>query len=211
MTGKTLLLAALALVLAGVPAYAAKAPPPDPRDAPPPPCPGGKEPCPDRTGAPDAGDADEAPPTDGGGPSLVPPRTKATVELPTRTDPDTGREVIVITNDVLEQMFGKTGARRTPSGGAPASPAASHEQRSAATRKLVAERIGRLEQQLARLRKKALSIRNPFLPRVPLTDEEKAREAGLDNTERLALTQARIEQLEQELRQLRERSEASSP
>ncbi len=57
----------------------------------------------------------------------------------------------------------------------------------------------KLREELDRLQKRVASIRNPYLARGQATDDEKAREAGLDNAERLRLLQEQIENVRSEL------------
>jgi hypothetical protein len=67
-----------------------------------------------------------------------------------------------------------------------------------------AQRITEIDAELKRLEKRLLAIRNPLLAgSVPPTDEERADEEGLDNTERVRRTEAKIDELRSTLDELR--------
>ena len=65
------------------------------------------------------------------------------------------------------------------------------------------ERRAEIEKQLQRLKKREASIRNPYLPRVEPTEEEKKREEGKDNATRIKMIRERIKKLEAELQALK--------
>jgi hypothetical protein len=115
------------------------------------------------------------------------------------------------TNEDLTERFGPTEPGRQPSPEPPGTPPAMTEEAvgtepgepslSAEER---ARRISETESELQRLEKRLLAIRNPLLAgSVPLSEEERAAEQGLDNAERLRRTQARIDELEAKLAELR--------
>jgi hypothetical protein len=117
-------------------------------------------------------------------------------------------ETFVFTNDDLEARYGsREPARRAAVPLKPAAPKSldpkgKSKQPSNPEAEIEAENAARraeIEAEIERLRKREASLRNPFLPRVETTDEEKQREAGKDNATRLHEVQQRIRELEKEL------------
>jgi hypothetical protein len=114
------------------------------------------------------------------------------------------------TNDDLKERFGDEAAPAPEPGAAEAvapeaapAPAAppSEPAPDAAER---AQRITEIDEELARLDKRLLAIRNPLLAgTVPPTPEEREAEAGLDNEQRLAQTEAKIAELKAALEELK--------
>jgi len=81
-----------------------------------------------------------------------------------------------------------------------AEPALSAEQR--------AQRISDIDEELKRLEKRMLAIRNPLLAGTDQpSDEERTREQGMDNNTRLQQTEDKIDELRTLLEELRSRSE----
>ena len=77
-----------------------------------------------------------------------------------------------------------------------AEPEMSSEQRT--------QRIAEIEEQIKRLEKRTLAIRNPFLAGTyPATDEERTEEKGMRNPDRLKKVETQIEDLRAELQELR--------
>jgi hypothetical protein len=121
-----------------------------------------------------------------------------------------GDTKIVITNDVLERVFGPSspppnspeykeliaaGKKRGPNN---ARASGSPQGRSSASQK-PAERAAEIRGEIDRLRKRILGMRNPYLPDGKATDEEREKEQGKDNAERVKMLEQKIERLEQEL------------
>lgn len=146
-------------------------------------------------------------------------------------DPKSGAakdDVVVITNDVLEERYARGRVSGVVSGRAasaedekdadPGEGAAARSEedageealrriRSEAGRKRANERrivetekeIDRLEARVAELESRARSIRNPLLPPPKLTDEEKVSWAGLSGPARLERNEALLETARAEL------------
>lgn len=133
------------------------------------------------------------------------PRTRST--LPKK------KGKVVITNDDLERMFGRSRVSATPPANArkPSSSTASSAATAATTeqpaaRQSRAEQVAKareLEQQIQRLRKNISAMRNPYLAPPKQTEEEKNAQQGLDNRQRIAQTEKQIQELEQQLAKLR--------
>lgn len=144
------------------------------------------------------------------------------IKAATKKDAADGEGRIVITNEVLERMFGP--ARATSSGspqydgvtvagdgqasGGQAGRDGSGKgaDQSAGSGKSPAERAAEIESEIDRLRKRILGMRNPYLPRGKATEEEREKEKGKDNAERVKMLEEKIDRLEQELLSLRENS-----
>ena len=133
----------------------------------------------------------------------------AKVALPTRLDPKTGRQVVVISNADLERIYGTSVVPVSSSVGPAASGAASATRDDSAANAVKddgsggsggngAARIAEIDAELKRLNDNALAIANPFQPPPKYTESEKAALEGMDNKERLDLTRARIQELQQE-------------
>lgn len=81
-----------------------------------------------------------------------------------------------------------------------AEPTLSAEQR--------AQRINDIDEELKRLEKRMLAIRNPLLAGTDQpSDEERAQEQGMDNNQRLRQTEDKIDELRTLIEDLRSRSE----
>jgi hypothetical protein len=73
-----------------------------------------------------------------------------------------------------------------------------------------ARRIADIDDELERLEQRLVAVRNPLLAgTAPPTEEERADEAGLDNTERLRQIEAKIDELRATLAKLRAQDGAS--
>lgn len=100
------------------------------------------------------------------------------------------------TNDDLDEHFVGNDQAAAEAPTEPAQPSMTSDERAA--------RIGEIDDELERLSKRMLAIRNPLLAgTAPATDEERAAQAGLDNEQRLLQTEAKIEELKQALEELR--------
>jgi len=125
----------------------------------------------------------------------------------------------VITNDVLDRMFGtvekkeeavapEQAAAAAPSAAKPGAPpdplkAMEEEQRRAAERQVkIAEAQKNLADAEARVRdleQRRLAYRNPLLPRPKLSDEEANAQQGMDQAERVARTEQELAEARQEV------------
>lgn len=133
-----------------------------------------------------------------------------------------GKARIVITNDVLEKVFGPA----SPPPNAPVYEKAlqAAQQTGASgprTEKVAVQapggivthsgrhqggdeaRIQEIESELDRLRKRLIGMRNPYLPRGKATEEEREQERGQDNVARVRSIEEKILTLEQELLRIR--------
>ncbi len=146
------------------------------------------------------------------------PRAVSPAVYATRSDPRTGEEVIVITNDDLERTYGKStakggspdykafleardAAQKNARGSKPAGKkpkAMSPEQRQ--------QQIAQVRSELDRLKRKLLGLQNPLMPRGKETQEEAARDKGKDNVERVKATKQQIRDLEEKLLKLQSSS-----
>lgn len=119
-------------------------------------------------------------------------------------------ERIVITNDDLQRIYGKSKAKTVePDYGRFLSEVERQEsvrQRKIRGRAMQGKnreaRAKKLRQDIDRLKKKLLGIRNPLLPRGKSTKDEAKREKGWDNAQRAAATKAELARLEAELLKL---------
>jgi hypothetical protein len=111
----------------------------------------------------------------------------------------------VVTNDTLKKKYGEPAP-------APAAPTKEARKESALPKKDQpapvstgpdrAARIAELKQEEERLNKRIKSLKNPFLPRVPLTDEEKKAEEGKGSDERVRMLEKRLAGIGEERKQL---------
>jgi len=65
--------------------------------------------------------------------------------------------------------------------------------------------IAKAEEDLKYLKSRKPSIHNPLLPRVPLTEDDTAKENGMDNVQRLEAIAGRIAETEMRLNELRQK------
>lgn len=148
------------------------------------------------------------------GGSAVLPRPKGPIKLRRMVDEKTGKEYFVVNNEDLRRIYGPARIRTAPASGtstgttvpAPAAPKSPGASKSAETR---VDRATEINEELARLRKRLLSLHNPYVPRVKPSEAEKKEEAGLDNAKRSELTRRRIAELENELRKIQGASQRS--
>jgi hypothetical protein len=139
-------------------------------------------------------------------------RERRLSDLPREPGAKSGSPVIVITNEDLAR-YSRSGRPRSGSASSPTPDrprgATSPSRRGASGSKKddaavsaetasggVPSSPAKIDEELERLRARARSISNPYLPRVERTEEEQAAEKGLDNRERLDRVRARIAELE---------------
>jgi len=129
----------------------------------------------------------------------APPAAFTNEDLADRFGHDEPAEGELATGEVGEaetavETEAPTAPDAVPAGG---EPSMSREERA----RLVSE----IDDELQRLEKRLLAIRNPLLAgTTPPSDEEAAEQAGLDNAERLHRTEAKIDELEATLEELRD-------
>ena len=70
--------------------------------------------------------------------------------------------------------------------------------------------IAKAEEDLKYLKSRKPSIHNPLLPRVPLTEDDTAKENGMDNVQRLEHIAGRIAETEMRLNDLRQKLDTLS-
>ncbi|MDQ7008284.1 MAG: hypothetical protein Q9Q40_13755 [Acidobacteriota bacterium] len=138
------------------------------------------------------------------------PRAKSPAILATRVDRATGEKSLVITNDDLVRIYGRTarpvtaepdyGSLLQKYGNRKNAPSAAPPPRE--TRE---EKIATLEQKIDHLKRRLLSLHNPLLPRIGAGDDkEREAEKGLDNAQRAQRVRDEIRRLEQQLVRLRQ-------
>ena len=141
-------------------------------------------------------------------PSSALPRPKSPAVLATKKDAKTGEDVIVITNDDLLRIFGRSHATAQETdysdflkkyGNPEGSRRTARQRPPAPTRD---ERIAELQRQIAQLKRRLLSLHNPLVPRVQPGEADRKAEEGMDNVQRAARVKAQIRALEQQLVQL---------
>jgi hypothetical protein len=144
------------------------------------------------------------------------------VTLPTRLDPKTGKQVVVISNTDLERLYGSSVVPVSSSAG-PGNSAAESAMRddpsSSSSEDAGAQgpggngaaRAAELDAEIKRLNDNARSMANPFLPPPKLTDAEKAALDGKNNKERLDVTRERIQELQQEKARLESSPSGAEP
>lgn len=140
--------------------------------------------------------------------AMLNPLSAQRPRLPTRVDPKTGQEVIYITNDDLERMYGRVRPRAEatsiagydyvspPAGAAAKAQAQAQQEQSPAE---TAARANEIRQEIARLRKNLTRLRNPLLGRPDMTQEETETQQGYDSVARVQWTEQRIAELQAEL------------
>ncbi len=117
---------------------------------------------------------------------------------------------VVITNEVLSQLYGEASfpadVPATVEGSAPLPDPLEVMEVEAGARRVLRDRaaaargrVAALEIRLQELETRRLAIKNPFLARPVLTEEEAAEWEGRDNVARLRLTEQTIEQARKEL------------
>jgi hypothetical protein len=111
----------------------------------------------------------------------------------------------VITNETLKRKYGEpeparppreAGRSEAPPEPAPPKPAMTEPERS--------KRIAELGKEQVRLQRRIQSLKNPFLPRVPLTEEEQKAEEGKGADERVRMLEERLARIGHELKELEE-------
>ncbi len=107
----------------------------------------------------------------------------------------------VITNETLKKKYGK------PEPAAPPKKAEKSEAAPKAARPVQAPaepdpalRIAELKKEEDRLQRRIKSLKNPFLPRVPPTEEEKTAEEGKKADERVRMLEKRLAEVRAELK-----------
>ena len=113
----------------------------------------------------------------------------------------------VVTNETLKKKYGEPAP-------APAVPGKEAQQEKVSPKKDQpaavspgkdhAARIVELKQEEVRLNKRIRSLKNPFLPKVPQTDEEKKAEEGKGSDERVRMLEKRLVVIGDELSRLQE-------
>ncbi|HHN75265.1 MAG TPA: hypothetical protein ENK10_08570 [Acidobacteria bacterium] len=136
------------------------------------------------------------------------PRAKSPAVLATRVDKGSGDEVLVITNDDLTRIYGRTArppAAAEPDYGSLLEKYGSDQQAAAPRppRETREQKIASLQQKIAHLQRRVLSLHNPYLPRIgPDDDKERQAEKGMDNVQRVKRVQDEIRRLQQQLERL---------
>lgn len=130
-------------------------------------------------------------------------------------------ETVVITNDVLEALYGSTGSTEPAAVDAPEAEAeegtalpdplqAMRDQagRKRTLRALAADtrkEVAAAEAEVRRLEKRALAVKNPYMPRPEIRADEKEHWDSLDNRQRLQKTEQELAAARERLRSAREK------
>ena len=115
----------------------------------------------------------------------------------------------VITNETLKKKYGEPAP--TPAPAPPPKEATKGEAAQKPAKPAAAEAepdlaalIAKLKKEQARLQRRIQSLKNPFLPRVPLTEEEQKAEEGKGSDERVRMLEERLARIGGELKELEE-------
>ena len=139
------------------------------------------------------------------------------------TEAKSGDMPAVITNEVLDRMFGKVEAeedtkaqeqtgKATPSAAQPDAKwdplkaMEAEKQRAADRHAQIAEaekKVAEAESQLRELEKRLLAYRNPLLPRPEVSKEESAAQAGMNQVERVGRTEQQLAEARQQVERAR--------
>jgi hypothetical protein len=128
-----------------------------------------------------------------------------------------GETRIVITNEVLERVFGPSSPppnspeydellKDGPKEGSKGQQGGRRLGKQAPPGTNSAERAAQLESEIDRLKKRLLGLRNPYLPRGKASDKERKQEEGKNAAERVRMIEQKIDRLEQELLALRQKN-----
>jgi len=111
----------------------------------------------------------------------------------------------VVTNETLKKKYGEPAPAVPPKEAAkdetspkPAKPAAAKAEPDRTA--LIAD----LKKEQARLKRRIQSLKNPFLPREPPTDQERKAEEGKGADERVRMLEERLARIGDELKELEE-------
>jgi hypothetical protein len=110
------------------------------------------------------------------------------------------------TNQDLQQRFGSAepAEAQTPATEPAEAPAVTEPGEPPLPPEERARQIAEIDAELERLEKRLVAVRNPLLAgTAPATEEERAEEQGMDNAERLRRIEAKIEELQATLEELR--------
>jgi hypothetical protein len=132
-------------------------------------------------------------------PAEPPPGAFTNEDLKERFGPD--EDAATESGEAVEEAEAEAEAPAEPEDAAePAEPALSPAER--------AQLVSEIDDELERLEKRLLALKNPLLAgTVPPTAEEQTEEEGLDNAERLRRTEEKIDELKTTLEELRSESE----
>ena len=113
------------------------------------------------------------------------------------------KEQEVVTNETLKKKYGEPApavppkeASKDKASPKPAKPAAAEAEPDRTA--LIAD----LKKEQARLQRRIRSLKNPFLPRVPPTEEEQKAEEGKGADERVRMLEERLTRIGDELKEL---------
>ena len=193
-----------------------------------------KPPAKPEAAKPDAARAEAAkpqPPADAPAPPAVPPADAASKArgassalsprapyVPQVKKTRSGKSVVVITNDDLEKVYGPppeeegaeaagapAGAAQEPAADKPLRAQGSYDPATAAAR------LKAIQGETARLDQLEKWVRNPYLRRPPMSDQEKEADRNLSPTQLIKKTQDERAKLQEEAKKLKEDSEPAEP
>lgn len=109
----------------------------------------------------------------------------------------------VITNETLKQKYGRPEPVNPKPEGKKAEPAPKPARPTTASPEPdPALRIAELKKEEDRIQRRIQSLKNPFLPKVPPTEEENKAEAGKEAGERIRMLEERLRKIRTELGEL---------
>ena len=115
----------------------------------------------------------------------------------------------VVTNETLKKKYGEAAPAEPPQEADKSEPLSKKvksklEPKPAMTEEERGKRIADLKTEQDRLKRRILSIKNPFLAKVPPTEAEKKAEKGKGAAERVRMLEERLARLGEELSKLEE-------
>ena len=109
----------------------------------------------------------------------------------------------VVTNETLKKKYGEPEPATPPQPPMKGTPSPKAEEPTPAAQETdQAGRVVELKKEEERLNRRIQSLKNPFLPKVPLTDEEKKDEAGKGADVRVRMLEERLAKIRDELKRL---------
>ena len=173
------------------------------------------QPPPDAPAPPPAVPPTDAAPKARAGASSLTPRVPY---VPQVKKTRSGKNVVVITNDDLEKVYGpppeeEVGGEAAKPDGAAQEPAPDKPLRAQGTydAATAAARLKAIQDESTRLDQLERWVRNPFLRRPPMSEQEKEADRNLSPTQLIKKTQDERAKLQDEAKKIKEDSESAEP